>query len=115
MNNYSTRAGSIVDWTKVQWVVRRHSCYCGAMANEPDIRDVQIAVERLQEIVARHRLRVQEAHDRTAAVDRRARSMRRHCPHCGHTALRMIPEALENAQCLSCHKVFPLTSLKGAH
>jgi hypothetical protein len=41
--------------------------------------------------------------------------MRRHCPHCGHTALRMIPEALENAQCLSCHKVFPLTSLKGAH
>jgi NADH pyrophosphatase NudC (nudix superfamily) len=88
----------------------RHSCYCDAMANEPDVRDVEIAVERLREIVARYRLRLQEAYDRIAALDRRAR----HCPHCGHTALRMIPGALEkDAQCLSCNKVFSLTSLEG--
>ena len=84
-----------------------------AMANEPDIRDVQIAVERLRDVVARYRLRVLEAYDRIAALDRRARTMRRRCPHCGHTALRMSPEALEDTQCLSCNKVFSLTSLKG--
>jgi hypothetical protein len=75
-------------------------------AMDPDVSDVKTAVERLREVVARYRVRLQEARDRIAALDRLTRLTRRHCPHCAGTSFKTIPGMIEGAECLTCGMVF---------